>query len=219
MSVKACFNKAAENYDLYCNLQLITGEKLLSLIEPAENIIDLGCGTGNITSKLKFKNLYALDISEKMLTIARQRLGDKNITYIEASFDNFSNLKLDLAFANMSLQWSTDLKSTLNNIRANLKPNGMLVFSIPLLGTLENLNIPTISFFSFSQVEKLLHDWHIIHSSSQEFNYYFLSLVEALKSIKAVGANYYNSPRKNFISRNKTITNLKYNIGYFVARN
>jgi malonyl-CoA O-methyltransferase len=218
MTVKDCFNIAAGRYDQHCQLQLTTGDKLLSLIEPAETIIDLGCGTGIVTSKLQYNKLYALDLSDKMLESAKLRLGDENIIYLEKSFDNFNGLELDLAFANMSLQWSEDLNKTLANIKANLKPGGILAFSIPITGTFEGVNIPTIYFHDFEQIKDLLLNWQVIHSFSQSYNYSFSSLVEALKSIKAVGANYCTSHKKSVIPREKTPQILKYNIAYFVAR-
>ena len=83
MSVKDCFNKSADRYDQHCQLQLTTGDKLLSLTEPAKTVIDLGCGTGIITAKLQYNKLYALDLSDKMLATAKLRFGDKNIVYLE----------------------------------------------------------------------------------------------------------------------------------------
>jgi len=217
MKVKDYFNKAANKYDAHCQLQLTTGEKLLRLIPSAKKIIDLGCGTGIVTQKLQYKQLYALDISEKLLAQAKLKLGNENITYLEQSFDAFSGLELDLAFANMSLQWSEDLEVTLNNIKANLQPKGILAFSIPLLGTFANLNISAMSFLSFTQVKRFLHGWRIIYADCQEISCLFSSLIEALRSIKSVGANHCNNRTGKIISRDKSPCLLKYNIGYFIV--
>ena len=219
MSVKNCFNKAARNYDEHCHLQITTGEKLLSLIECADRVIDLGCGTGLITAKLKYKKLYALDLSDKMLEIAEQRLGNKNITYLCSSFDEIGDLKLDLAFANMSLQWSNNFQDTLNFIKGSLNPSGILAFSIPIEGTFIDIDISTILFLEFDQIRELLQDWHIIHALSEEHNYNFPNLISALKSIKSVGANHCHSSKKSIIRRDTQPKVLKYNIGYFVVRN
>lgn len=218
MTVKDCFNKAANTYNDHCQLQLATGEKLLGLLPDAENIIDLGCGTGINTAKLKYKHLYALDNSDKLLAQAKLRLGNKNITYLEQSFDAFSGLELDLAFANMSLQWSENLSLTLSNIRANLKQGGILAFSLPLIGTFGGLNIQTISFLSFKGIQQYLSDWQIIHAETQKINYLFPSLIEALRSIKCVGANYCKNSSSKLITRNKTSCLLEYNIGYFMVK-
>lgn len=217
MTIKNCFNKAASSYDSHCHLQLATGEKLISLIDSADDVIDLGCGTGITTCKLKYKKLYCLDISEELLLQAKKRLANKNVTFLDISFDNFSGLELDLAFANMSLQWSENFKVTLNNIRSNLKPNGILAFSIPLAGTFADLKTEVLPFLSMEEVKQFLADWQIIYANSEEINYVFPSLIDSLKSIKAVGANYCRTRSKKVISRDKSPHVLKYHIGYFVA--
>lgn len=218
MNIKDYFNKAAPKYDDNCQLQLKTGDTLLSLIQPANNVIDLGCGSGSTTAKLKYKKLYALDISNELLELARLRLGKRNVTYLEMSYDDFSGLNLDLAFANMSLQWSENLELSLNNIKDNLKSTGILAFSIPLLGTFSDLKTSTMAFLSAAQIEELLSSWDIIYNKTEEINYLFPNLIEALRSIKSVGANYCRNKKNILPSRDKSPYLLKYNIGYFIAR-
>jgi len=218
MTVRDCFNKAALNYNSHCNLQLRTGDILLKLIDPVEKAIDLGCGTGLITNKIKCKKLYALDISEKMLNQARVRLKNKAVTYLDTSFDNFYEPELDLAFANMSLQWSDNIALTLNNIKNNLKTGGTLAFSMPLRGTFINLTTNKMTFLTAHELHDILEEWNIIHSSHEEINYQFQSLIDSLRSIKAVGANYSKTKKTKLISRNKETHTLTYNIGYFVVK-
>ena len=217
MKVQDYFNKAAESYDLNCQLQTHTGEKLLKLCPAKETIIDLGCGSGIITQKLSYKKLYALDIAGQLLQKAKTRLNNQNVIFLEESFDSFSGLELDLAFANMSLQWSNDLSLTFNNIKSNLKPGGLLAFSLPLAGTFANLT-SRLAFHSEQEIKALLKDWQIIHHSSEEISYNFPSLIDALRSIKAVGANYCPNKKMELISRDKKPSSLKYNIGYFMAK-
>ena len=214
MSIKDCFNKAAATYDFHCQLQLHSGNKLLSMLKEMDTAIDLGCGTGLITQKIKCKKLYALDIADKLLAKAKTRLAEHNVTFLEDSFDDFTGLQVDLAFANMSLQWSNDLNSTLINIAANLKPHGILAFSMPLIGSSKELHTE----FSLEHINHLLENWSVIHSSEEKINFIFPSLIDSLRSIKAVGAHYHQTNRFNLISREKIPHNLTYNIGYFLAR-
>jgi malonyl-CoA O-methyltransferase len=214
MSIRDCFNKAAESYDSNCQIQLYSGLKLLNLINKPEAVaIDLGCGTGIITQYIKCRKLYALDIADKLLAKARQRLNGKEVIFLEDSFDAFNGLELDLAFANMSLQWSDDLSRTLANISANLKYNGSLLFSLPLKGGCEEI----YAKFSMEEVKKLLEDWRFVHISQEKVIYHFSSLIDSLKSMKAVGANHYKGRRYRLISRNKRPHQLVYNIGYFLV--
>lgn len=220
MTVKDFFNKSSMNYDAHCNLQLETGNRLLSLINNNNDIVmDIGCGTGLITSKLIFRRLYCLDISEKMLFQAEKKLGIKDIFYIQGSFDELSNFNLDLAFANMSLQWSDDLEFTLNNIKNNLKRDASLVFSIPLKETFSDLDISKLNFYSMEEVKSFLSKWQIIHASSENIQYNFPNLIASLRSIKAVGANHCKHKSSKLISRDKSPHLLKYEIGYFMVKN
>ena len=219
MTVKNCFNKAASTYNDNCDLQLLTGQKLLSLAGSGNEVIDLGCGTGLITSKINFNKLYALDISKEMLQKAKECLAHKNVIFLENSFDNISGLELDLAFANMSLQWSENLNLTLNNIKSNLQKNGILVFSIPLQGTFLDLPTNIMQFLSIWQIKKMLDGWEIIYCSVEKINYVFPSLIESLRSIKSVGANYcIGNKNRKIISRDKKSHILKYKIGYFKVK-
>ncbi len=118
----------------------------------------------------------------------------------------------------MSLQWSENLEFSLSNIRSNLNPGGILAFSVPLSGTFDNLNVSTMSFLSFTQIKQLLSDWEIIYANNEEISYLFPSLIEALRSIKLVGANYCKTRSTKLISRDKSDCLLKYNIGYFVVK-
>lgn len=218
MSIESCFDKAALSYDSYSNVQKLVGKKLLGLINEVESVIDLGCGTGFITEQIKCKKLYALDISEQMLSVAKKRLGYLDISYIKSNLADVKNLQVDLAFSNMALQWSEDLENSLENIKNILKPNGVLAFSIPLEGSFADLNISKISFYNFDKIKKLLSSWQEVSSFIEEIDEVFPSLIEGLKALKAVGANYCDRAQKKFISRSKTPQVFKYNIGYFVVK-
>jgi len=55
-------------------------------------IVDLGCGTGNTTlSLLNFQKVYCLDISQKMLDIAKDKLKNKGeVVFIKNDLLNFN---------------------------------------------------------------------------------------------------------------------------------
>ncbi len=219
MSVEACFSKAAFNYDNNCDLQLKIARKLLSMLDSNRNVIDLGCGTGMISKEILYDNLTLVDISAKMLNIAKDRFINKNnVDYINNDFDNIEGIKADLVFANMSLQWSKDITKTISIIRNCLTEEGKIAFSLPLEGTFFGKNIPTIDFLSFEQVLRVLKDWQIIHSSQEEISLTYPSLISALKAIKAMGANNCSKRSKHIISRSNLKHILVFNIGYFIAK-
>ena len=105
----------------------------------------------------------------------------------------------------------------LPKVLLNFTPS-ILAFSIPLAGTFSELNISSMSFLSIKQVIEILDGWQIIYSESEEINYLFPNLIEALRSIKSVGANYCKNKTGTLPSRDPSPYLLKYNIGYFMVR-
>jgi len=147
----AIFNQIAPTYD-HLNQLLSLGidhhwRNTLSKKLPstqALSLLDLGTGTGDIifslwkkNKKQKFSTIVGLDLSEKMLAIAKQKtpkdcpakweLGDAcNIPYGDNSFDIIT-----MSFA---LRNVPDLEKVLQEIHRVLRPKGkvlILEFSLP----------------------------------------------------------------------------------------
>lgn len=232
--VKRHFNKANKTYDQHCGLQQSTGEKLIGLTRPLishiNHIIDLGCGTGLTTEKVahafSYRTFHALDIAKELLNKTKQRL--PSIVIHESSFDDLPDQHFDLIFSNMALQWSQDLSHTLATIKSRLSPKGLLVFSIPLAGTLIELkhNYALNHFFSDNDVQRYLqqHELTLLEQKIEKISLHFDTLFSALKSIKNVGANYTGRKLHTGL-RGKTLLNkrmaqrLTYVIGYYIVKN
>ena len=239
-NVKDCFNRAAETYDAACDLQKNIGNKLINLTSNhshrAEIIIDLGCGTGLFTEKIAVsyklcKQIYAIDIADRLLIAARKRLQTYNIKFVEESFEtfHFSNLLFDLAFSNMALHWSKDLGTTVANIYKNLSNGGTFAFSIPMFGTfLELRSNLVLPFYTLEDICSNLQEnnFKLFHVSCIKEIQKFDTKLEALKSIKLVGANYYGASQNDKAHLSELLQsrksfgkafNLTYNIGFFIA--
>ena len=145
-NISKAFNKAWRTYDAHCAIQKKTGNILINqlshFIKAAPVIVDYGCGTGLITESLalmlSYQHFYALDISKRLLAIAQQRFTAKyQISIVQADFEEtiIDNNVIDLAFSNLALQWGTSLDSSLKCIFSQLKPFGVLAFSLPLNGS------------------------------------------------------------------------------------
>ncbi|WP_180287080.1 bifunctional 2-polyprenyl-6-hydroxyphenol methylase/3-demethylubiquinol 3-O-methyltransferase UbiG [Paenibacillus sp. LK1] len=122
--------------DLSYKYILVPG--ILSLIsnKSFNNIIDIGCGSGHLTQKLKNKGkiVTGVDLSEENISIAQTNYSESNINFTNASIENFSRMALngsyDLAVANMTLMDVHSLENTLEAVSKILCKKGEFVFSI-----------------------------------------------------------------------------------------
>ncbi len=99
--LKEHFNKAANDFDKSANNTIPKYNEMLDALINAipdnkENpkILDLGCGTGNITLKIleRFPNaeITCLDLSDKMIEIAKDKLKEyDNVNFIIGDFTEY----------------------------------------------------------------------------------------------------------------------------------
>lgn len=104
-----------------------------------QQILDIGCGTGELTYAIAKEilpngNVIAIDPDSARLTIAKtnQPCDIKNIVWHEKTIEAFSEIKpftLDVAFANYTMHWVNDKEAALSNIRNVLKPDAMFIMN------------------------------------------------------------------------------------------
>ena len=99
-------------------------------------ILDVGCGTGYLSRKLKQKGaiVTGIDLSENMIYIARSKSSD--IEYIVDSCSELNSLvdeTFDMIIANYVLMDTPELETTLVSFNRVLKRNGVVIviFSHP----------------------------------------------------------------------------------------
>lgn len=232
-SIKAAFNKASVHYDTASCIQKNTGQKLVKQLPQTRfpHVMDLGCGTGYTTQQLakqiKFTHLDAIDIAEAMIETAHSRNDMPTIKFSIGSFDILSANTYNLIFSNMALHWSTEFSVTLANIYAALKPNGIVAFSIPIVGTFDELrpHFNVREFYTPDSVVNMLDQCRFnlkkIHcyKESQSFD----NSLNALRSLKKTGATICQTPsnvsyqQNRAAIKNKLINQLTYQIGLFIA--
>lgn len=144
------FSRAAGSYDFSVRFQKQCAEDLDRFIgglspNPAA-ILEAGCGTGNMTDLLHRRfpdaSIHACDLAEGMTDFCRKRFRHfPRISCFTHDFDSpFPVTEQDLAVSSLSLQWSDHLPAALRNLADSLKPDGMIVFSIPLAESLPELH-------------------------------------------------------------------------------
>jgi tRNA (cmo5U34)-methyltransferase len=152
-SVGDYFGSMAERYDSIARRGMPRYEEMLDKIlevapERAGNILELGCGTGALTLRLRARfpiaNLRAIDAAPEMLDLAQERLREAAVERAdEVDFDvgRFGEFEMrrqsyDLITGNMSLHHLKDKGPFYAQLWEALKPGGVLVFGDELKGEL-----------------------------------------------------------------------------------
>ncbi|MCD6045093.1 MAG: bioC [Gammaproteobacteria bacterium] len=200
--IKHHFNKAYKTYDAYCTVQNNASQRALELLMPHssyfEVIADFACGTGESTLKLikqiRHEKCYAVDFSDKLLSIAQNKLLFP-VNCILSDFDEklFPDDFLDLVFCNMGLQWSLALEKTLILLNRYLTKSGYFVFSVPVSGNFPEIRAQFKSvLFSPADIIRVLNKsgFKIVDHYSYKHIQSFQSHYQALKSLQALGANF-----------------------------
>ena len=150
------FGVIAERYDSIAQRGMprydeMLGE-LVDVTPPrAEDVLELGCGTGALTVLLSARypgaKLLAVDGAREMVVLARKRLRQATIRRIaDVSFDvqRFEEIELapqayDLVVANMSLHHVEDKAPFYARLHEALKPGALLAFGDELTGALPHV--------------------------------------------------------------------------------
>ena len=110
---------------------------LLALVEhrPNMRVLDLGCGTGELTRELHetlgARATVGVDNSEAMLVKAKAFASDE-VRFERADIETFPSPRpFDLIFSNAALHWVRDHHALLNRLAGFLAPNGQIAIQMP----------------------------------------------------------------------------------------
>lgn len=112
-----------------------------------QTVLELGCGTGSITERLSaYYDVTALDLSEDMLDVARQKLMKKGRTarFVKGDMRDFSVHKpMDNAIIVCDginyLLSEADVKKAFLKVYENIKAGGSFIFDISSAYKLKNM--------------------------------------------------------------------------------
>ncbi|MCC7508634.1 MAG: methyltransferase domain-containing protein [Planctomycetes bacterium] len=110
---------------------------LIGLVQPRPGmrVVDLGCGTGEITAELHAHlgaaSTIGLDRSTAMLAQARPR-EVPGLNFVEGDISRFvPESGVDLVYSNAALQWVEDHPAQLARVRQWLAPGGQVAIQVP----------------------------------------------------------------------------------------
>jgi trans-aconitate methyltransferase len=168
------------------------GEDLIRLLEPKdhERILDLGCGSGQLTFKINeiAKETIGIDKSQEMVDDAKSKFN--NIEFQVGDAGNFKfNERFDSIFSNATLHWVKNYKDAINCMFENLKSKGKIVLEFGGKG-----NVQTI----VKQLRDSLRSRGYIEQSDLDL-WYFPSIGEYSTELESLGfrvllAEHYDRP-------------------------
>ncbi|MEH2350681.1 MAG: methyltransferase domain-containing protein [Nostoc sp.] len=106
------------------------GEDLLKFLnpQPGESILDLGCGTGQLTEKIAQAGAEVMGVDYASEMIEKARENYPHIRFEVADAREFQVDKpLDAVFSNAVLHWVKEADSAIASIHKSLKPGGRFV--------------------------------------------------------------------------------------------
>ena len=135
------------------------GKELIDKLTLKEgcSVLDLGCGTGYLTSLLSDRvgqrgTVTGVDPDAARIAVARRNHGEaKNVTFLEGSSEDFPSGPYDLIFSNHVLQLIENKESAFRSVYSSLKRGGQFAFvcaaGLP----------PNVTSLLNPQVKQLLH--------------------------------------------------------------
>lgn len=132
MNVEQAYNLWASQYDSNQNktrdLEAIALRETLSHLA-FDNCLEIGCGTGKNTEWLVTKSTHvtAVDLSEEMLSIAKEKLVSRDVTFIRADINeawHFPEKRYDLVTFSLVLEHIENLDGIFGNVSKVVSKNG-----------------------------------------------------------------------------------------------
>jgi trans-aconitate 2-methyltransferase len=131
-----------ELYEARHNFVWRFGEEVVELLRPrpGERILDLGCGTGQLTKKIAGSGAEALglDSSPDMIGQARQNYPELRFMLQDASAMQFEN-EFDAVFSNAALHWMLDPAAVVRSVAKALRQGGRFVLEMGGKGNIQTI--------------------------------------------------------------------------------
>lgn len=138
------------------------GAAVVSLLDPQpdERILDIGCGTGHLTNKIRNEgaSVVGVDTSAQMIRAARHTY--PGIRFVLADGVNLPfDESFDAVFSNATLHWISNQDAVIESIASVLKPDGRFVAELGGSGNVAAILDPVLDRIADKGYTPE-HSWH-----------------------------------------------------------
>jgi len=130
---KEDYNKISQRFDSTRDYLPNDIKDLGQYINQGERVLDIGCGNGRLSQLISAENYIGIDISDKLIEIAKKKYPDKRFVLSEPLKFPFENQSFDIAICLAVLHHIPSKQSRaefLKEIKRILKPNGKLILTV-----------------------------------------------------------------------------------------
>ena len=144
--------------------------QFVAALPEAAHALDLGCGDGRLTAKLRARSLTACDVSAVAVRRAARRLPDAEVVQIQPDEPlPFVDGEFELVLCTETIEHVRDVQLFVSEVRRVLRPGGVLALTTPAWSRLSALRLvvfgfesgfdplsPHLRFFTRASLERLL---------------------------------------------------------------
>jgi malonyl-CoA O-methyltransferase len=208
-SIARNFSAAAGTYDDWALSQQLSADRLIAKLSPVDApgpILDIGCGTGQLTSRLLDcyggHDILGIDLAPEMVAFCRERWrAHPRMRFEVADGETFSWSKpFALMTSNCVLQWFRDVSASVARLAAQLVPGGLFAAAIPVKDSLPELvgcyqavtggGLPGFNFRPEECYEDALRQGGLTlrHGANETVQVGYPTALDVLRSFRGIGA-------------------------------
>ena len=208
--IARAFGRGAASYDQHAGLQRQVADRLLAMLpepEPAMQMLDLGCGTGYCSTRLRqlqpAASVLALDLALPMLAVANRQLNaapaQVQMLCADAQALPLRDSSVDVLVSSLALQWCSDPTAVFAEIQRVLKPGALALVSTLGPASLQEMRAAWAAVDAKRHSNEFLPAWQLQQAAAavglqlqleQEiWVRHYRSLLALAQELKGLGAN------------------------------
>lgn len=201
--IKCRFRRSVESYEENARVQKLIAERLFQLLENYSEevlfrILEVGCGTGLLTRKLKQKAgdpiLVVNDIVEEMCCKTSAVCEIDRNNFLVGDIESIALPGIfDAVVSSSTFQWLNHPQSVFGKFAAHLTRGGILAFSTFGKENLYELKTITHRGLVYPDraewIKLLTEDFDVLYTEESKHTLYFSDPIDIIRHVKRTGVN------------------------------